>query len=225
MIKITIDNKTYDIPERLTVAQWQRIVKWDLSNKFLWPNIVSAATGAPVSQLAKASTESLELAVIFIMASIQEVKICETKDLNTLTFGQFVDLDIYLVDGIDKHLDKIAALVGSSTQWADEALYLTQKATEWRNYIYKEYRQLFGLDDVAAFEAIEAQEPTQYTGADLARSWYDVIYTLANENVLHIDPITELPLKQVLNFLAIRKEKIEKQNQETKQKQRQLKLA
>lgn len=221
MIKISIDNKSYELPERLTVDMWQRIVKWDIANEQLWPNIIGTATGAPVSQLAKATKESLELGIIFITALLQETKEAKIKDLSKMNFGQFIDLDIYLVDGIDKNLHKIANQFSDSVKWADEALYVAQKATEWRNHIYKEYTYLFGLDEAAAF----TEEGEDYSANDLARNWYDVIYSLANDNILNIEPITELPLKQALNFMATRKQKIEKQIQEQKQRQRQLKLA
>ena len=41
----------------------------------------------------------------------------------------------------------------------------------------------------------------------LARSWYRVIVSLANNDLLNIDQVTDQPLKKVLNFMALQKEK------------------
>ena len=56
---------------------------------------------------------------------------------------------------------------------------------------------------------------------DVARSWYKVIVALAQDNILRIDEVTEQPLKKVLNFMALQKEKVMEENQKQLQQKRQ----
>ena len=58
----------------------------------------------------------------------------------------------------------------------------------------------------------------------IAKGWYKIIVSLANDNLLDIDRVTDEPLKKVLNFMALQKEKqieanieIMKQNRKLRQ--------
>ena len=59
---------------------------------------------------------------------------------------------------------------------------------------------------------------------DIARSWYDVILMMADEDVLKMDAVTDLPLKQALNFMAWKKEKTLKEQQEILKQKREYDL-
>ena len=59
---------------------------------------------------------------------------------------------------------------------------------------------------------------------NVARSWYKVIVSIAGDNILNIDEVTEQPLKKVLNFMALQKEKVLEENQRQLQQKRQYDL-
>lgn len=213
MVKFTIDDKTYKITERFTVEQWKNIVAWDFEDKANWPRIIASATGAPLNYLNNVVEESLELGIVFIASVINARKETKIKDFNTITFGEWIDLDIYLNWGSDKHIEGILEILSPKTTMADEALWVIEKYSEWRLFIYKQYSKLFGLDE--PHEEYEGQK------TDIAKSWYNVIISLANEDLLKIDAVTEQPLKKAFNFMAWKKEKqLEEQQRILKEKRK-----
>lgn len=213
MVKFTIEETTYEIPERFKVSQWKEMMKWDFEHKGHWPRIISVATGAPLAYLEKVVEESLELGIVFIASVINARKETKIKDFNEITFGEWIDLDIYLNWGADKHVEGILEILSPKTEMADEALWVIEKYSEWRMFIYNQYARLFGLNEVG--EASEGPQP------DVAKSWYNVIITLANEDILNIDAVTDQPLKKALNFMAYKKEKqLEEQQRILKEKRR-----
>ena len=219
MVKFKIDNKTYTIEDRLTVEQWLEIMKWDFEHPSHWPKIISAATGVPSEKLEDVSEESLEIAIVFVAAVINQRKQVQIKDFDTILFGEWVDLDIYLNYGADKHLQDILDILSPETTMADEALWVIEKYSEWRLFIYKQYSTLFGLDYLSDDDEVPQEKPK-----DIARSWYDVILMMANEDVLKMDAVTDLPLKQALNFMAWKKEKTLKEQQEILKQKREYDL-
>ena len=211
MVKFTIEEKEYQITERFTIQQWKDIVKWDFEHKPHWPRIIAEATGAPVEYLEEVVEESLELGIVFIATVINQRRETKIKDFNTITFGEWIDLDIYLNYGADKHIEDILGMLSPYTKFADEALWVIEKYSEWRLFIYKQYTKLFGLDEPSG--GSEGQK------TDIAKSWYEVIISLANEDLLNIDAVTEQPLKKALNFMAWKKAKmLEEQQRQLKQR-------
>ena len=217
MVKFTIDNKHYEITERFTIQQWKDIMKWDFERKEHWPRIIAAATGAPREYLEQVVDESLEVGIVFIAAVISGRKETAIKDFNAITFGEWIDLDIYLNWGVDKHMEDILAILSPKTQWANEALWVIEKYSQWRNWMYNQYRGLFGLDEMG--EGSDDVSPT-----NIAKSWYEVIIQLANEDILNIDAVTEQPLKKALNFMAWKKEQQLKEQQRILKQKRQYDL-
>ncbi len=212
MVKFTIQEQTYKIPERFTIQQWKQLMKWDYERKEHWPRIIHEATGAPLEYLNTVAEDSLELGVVFIASNVGKRKETKIKDFNTISFGEWVDLDVYLNMGVDKYITEILTTLEVKTKQADEALWVIEKYTEWRLFIYKQYSKLFGLDGPTSDEPAEAQ-----TGMEVARSWYKIIVNLAGDNLLNIDAVTDEPLKKVLNFMALQKER------QLEEKERQLK--
>lgn len=213
MVKFTIEEKQYEIPDRYTVKQWQEIISWDFEHKAHWPRIIATATGAPLEYLKEVQEDSLELGIVFIATVINQRTETKIKDFNTITFGEWVDLDIYLNYGTDKYIEEILEILSPETTMADEALWVIEKYSEWRLFIYKQYTRLFGLD--------EPQGDAEPTKTDIAKSWYEVIISLANEDLLNIDAVTDQPLKKALNFMAWKKEKqLEEQQRILKEKRR-----
>jgi hypothetical protein len=211
MVKFKIEDTTYEITERFSIEQWKQIVKWDFEHKPHWPRIISTATGAPLEYLQEVTEESLELGIVFIATVINSRKEVAIKDFNDITFGEWIDLDIYLNYGVDKHIEDILAILSPKLKWANEALWVIEKYSEWRLFIYKQYGKLFGLD--------EKESSSEGPQMDIAKSWYNVIISLAQEDLLKIDAVTDQPLKKALNFMAYKKEKmLQEQERQLKQK-------
>lgn len=87
----------------------------------------------------------------------------------------------------------------------------------WRESIYKQYKALFSYDDPDMDEIVE-QNPK--TAQEVGKGWYNILVDLAQENVLQIEPVTKLKIKEALNFMAVRKEKQLEEIRKQKQKQR-----
>lgn len=199
MVKFTIEEKQYEIPERFSVSQWKEIIKWDFEHKPHWPRILASATGAPLESLILVEEGSLELGIVFIASVINARQETSIKNFDTITFGEWIDLDIYLNYGADKHIEEILQILSPETKWANEALWVIEKYSTWRLFIYKQYTRLFGLD--------EPESDYEGPKTDIAKSWYNVIISLANEDLLNIDAVTEQPLRKAFNFMAWKKEK------------------
>ena len=219
MIKININDKQYKVPQRLTVDQYNTLLQFDWEDQKYYPLIVAKLIGAPIHLLAKAKTEQLTLAVAFAVQLMNERKKCKMKDLDTLLFGEFVDLDVYLSQGLDKHFKDIIDML-VKTEWADEAMWAIDQYAKFRLYTYRQYKVLFGLRDKDIEEA-EQEGLADIDRMHVARSWYKVIVHLALDNILNIDKVTEQPLKKALNFMALQKERaMEEQQKQLEQKRK-----
>ena len=98
-IKININDKQFAIPDRLTVAEYSKAIQFDWSDSKYYPMIISQLTGAPLFLMSKANDEILHLGMGFVVKSMNDRKECKMLDLESLTFGQWVDLDVYLTGG------------------------------------------------------------------------------------------------------------------------------
>ena len=221
MVTININNKAYKMPERLTVEQYHSMLQFDWEDPTFYPKIVGTLIGCNPLRLINAPRDSMVLAISFIVKSMNERKECKTIDMEAITFGQFVDLDVYLSLGLDKHFKDIVDLIAPDAKWADEAMWAIERFAHFRTYTYRQYKTLFGLTDR---ELDDAEQTTETDKIQVARSWYKIIVGLANDNILNIDEVTEQPLKKVLNFMALQKDKALEENQRQLQQKRQYDL-
>lgn len=222
MIKLKINGKPYKIPERYTIAQWMELVKWDWEEPLNYPKIIHLATGAPISDLIVADEEAIELAMTFIISGLEErtetkLKINKFEDLK---FGEWVDLDVYFSLGIDKNLDGCIEILAKEIEYSNEALWVIESYSKWRNSVYRSYATLFGLNDPEGSE--EDDEPVDKLS--IARGWYNIIVTLAMDDILKIDEVVEQPYKKVFNFMAMQKQKQLEENSKKLQERRQNEL-
>lgn len=206
MIKVTVEDKKYKLPERFTIKQWSEMVSWDFEQPQNWRRIIEAGCGIPQSDLLNARADSLQLFIGFIIAHMNGRRETELPDFNELSFGQFVDLDCYIALGIEKNLTEMLAVLDMKPKYSDEALWIIDQYVMWRTAIYRQYKSLFGLND-KDFEAFKQQHDDEWDPMSIPRGWYRIIVELANDNLLNIDAVTNEPLKKVLNFMALNKEK------------------
>ena len=220
-IKININDKQFAIPDRLTVAEYSKAIQFDWSDSKYYPMIISQLTGAPLLLMSKANDEILHLGMGFVVKSMNDRKECKMLDLESLTFGQWVDLDVYLTGGLDTNIEKIIAILTPDAKWADEAMWAIDQYAAFRTYIYRQYSVLFGINQKQTFDELEPENKDKQANA---RAWYKIIVGLANGDILKLDEVTEQPLKKTLNFMSLQKEQQLEENQRKLKERRQYDL-
>ena len=213
--KLNINDRSYEIPDRLTLDQYEMLLSFDWQDAKYYPLIVSKLTGAPAEQMSQAPEEALVLAMSLIIELMNRRSDIDMLDLSDITFGQFIDLDIWLTMGLDKNFKDICSILCPTAKYSDQAMTAIDKFAEFRIFTYRQYKVLFGLSDYEIEDAIEKGDvPTDRL--HVARSWYRVIVTLAGDDLLNIDKVTDEPLRKALNFMSYQKERV----LEAQQKQR-----
>lgn len=222
-IKININEKQYEIPDRLTVDQYHKAIQFDWQDPKYYPMVVSQLTGAPISLLMKADKEAMTLAISFVVKAMNDRQETKLMNLDGMTFGQFVDLDVYLTSGLDQNFKSIVAIIAPDAKWADEAMWAVDQYAAFRMYTLRQYSVLFGMNEKATIDELEDvdEKDRQHN----ARSWYKIIVGLAGGDLLKIDAITEQPLKKTLNFMALQKEQQLEENQRKLKERRQYDLS
>ena len=221
MVKLTIKGKPYFLPERLTVDQWKRLLPFDYQSVEAWPHIMGTLLETDHNEFKQATIESLTLAVSFVIALMNARVEGQIKDFTKMTFGEFVDLDIAVSAGIEKHVDLMTEiLTGLTTDeiiWSDQALWAIDQFQRFRVHTYRQYSGLFGLNE-PQFDEDEDETPDPNK---IAKGWYRIIVDLAHNDVLKLDEVTDQPLKKILNFMALKKEKqIEENFKQLEQKRK-----
>ena len=201
-VTVNINDKKWEIPTRVTIEEWQDLQQWEFTNQGHWPWIVSAISSFDAKEFDGADPDSMQLFIGFLIAACNKRTLKVQPDFNQLKFGQFVDLDCFLALGVEKNILQILEVLGVDTPWADEALAVIDQYLKWRATIYKQYAQLFGLDNKDGLP----NDDDMYDPKEVARGWYMVIMELANHNILKMDEVTEEPLQKTLTFLQIQKE-------------------
>jgi len=218
MVKITIENNKYALPERLTIKQWRLLVNFDYADTEQWPKIIAVLLNEDVEVLKRCTLDSLTLAIAFTVECMNRRREYRVRDFNEILFGEFIDLDIYMVMGVEKHLDQIVEILSEGTEWADEAMWLVDQYSLFRVHTYRQYAGLFGINE--RLEQDEDEEE-KWDSKKIAKGWYRVITDLAQDDILRIDLITDQPLKKALNFMAYKKEKQLEENFRLMQQKRQ----
>ena len=216
MINVELGNKKIKI-DHITIKQWMSIMKWDITHSDNWHRIVSIILDDEVYL----TDEQQELLISLIIAFIKVRREVPLKDFEMMTFGQFVDLEVYLAQGYQNTLDKIISILGVETNRIDEALFVFEKWARWRDFIFKQYRGLFSVDND---EGEEVENKIIKREVQVMKSWYKIIVDLAGGDVLKIDMITDQPYRKMLNFMAHQKEQIMIANMEQKKKMKQYEL-
>jgi len=200
MVKLQLDGKDYRFPKRLEIGLWSQLAQLDLGEPLMWPRALHLVTGAPLDLLVAAPHKALELGMGFLLNLMSQRARAEHKPFEELTFGQWVDLDIWLIWGVDRHMGDITGILCPEARYADEALWVIEKYTRWRLSVYRSYSALFGLNDPVDDEGGEVDK------MGIARGWYAVMVRLAQGDILRLDPVAEQPLKKALNMLAYQKQ-------------------
>jgi hypothetical protein len=227
MYSLVIKDKEYKLPERLTINKWKEVRKFDINMSFTHNRILSILLEIPDELILTIPQETKELVIVFLSTLLHPLELLINKeeefngekyiDLNTITLGDFIDLEIYISDGFEKHIeDMVFKLYGTQVR---EDNYITEVMggiyhyLKWRNNLYKSYENLFNLNN----EGYREEEKPNLSIDEIKKGWYRIIVNLCNENILKMNMVTGLPLIQAFNWLAFHKDKqqeeLEKKNE------------
>lgn len=202
-MNINVNDIAYPFKQRLTIEEWQSLVSYNFQDPKTYPYILNIVSGAPIDVLVTADPEALALPIVFVIQLMDQRKEIKGKLFDKLNFGEFVDIDVYINMGLEKNIKPILNVLMVKTDYADEALYAIEEYDKFRTYIYRQYKQLFGLDDKDFNDDLVVED---WDRMAVAKNWYKIIVGLANGDITKIDQITDQPLKKVLNFMALQKE-------------------
>ena len=228
MFKLKVDDVEYGFPERLTVDQWTQILKKDLAQTSTWIGVISKLMGLHPKDLVTMSDSQLHMCMGIIFAKLEERKEAAWINPSNLSFGEWVDLDVWITKGVGVHAKEILKILQlhKGELMADEASYIIESYITWRTWIYKQYSELFGLD-LDEDENIITDEDTIEGPVDpdeVINGWYSIINGLAGDNLLNIDAVTDQPVLATLNFMAYQKQKTIAENFNKLKQQRQYEL-
>ena len=215
MIQVLINNQSYDL-KPMTVGQWQKIARFDMTEKLYWPKIIATALNISETELVGAPEETLELGVSFIRYALEygEHEPLKVINLDEMTFGDWIDLDIWMHDGAIKSLHLILEkFAGGGLQTPmPSALKALGQISNWRKQVYRVYSGLLS-DGEPDVEVEEADEDEDFA-PDPRRIWYQVLIHLSGEDMLKLDKIAEQPFRNALNFMSWRKEDNQRKQRE-----------
>jgi len=204
-MKLVIDEVEYNIPDRLNLKKWSVLSNWS----FIETNydmLIHHSIGIPLKDCERIPLDTKMLAVSII--SVLMYPNCEglklKLNLNNLTFGDFVDMEIYAGKGIHKNLDKVVPLL-FGVEYSDE-MFINDiwdglnKYFTFRISIFNRYKKLFDADDEPVVEEEKNRIPLEYI-------WWEILMILCDGKFLNIDEAVKKPLISALNYISWNKDK------------------
>jgi len=220
MIRVNIDKEVYELPTYFDIDKFVNIYKLDISNEGSWNKIISISLGVKEDLIKDADYEIKNLIISFIISMLNERTEAPLVDLEKLTFGEFVDLEVYLSLNYINYLKDVVKILSPYVKTSDKALYVVEKWLEWRNVVYKQYKGLFDLDA----EKEEGDKLINNDKMKVAKTWYKVIVDLAGDDILKMEEIEMMPFRKVLNFMSYRKEQRKLMELEERKRKRKYEL-
>ncbi len=223
MYTLVIKGKEYKLPEDLTIDQWIEITKYDIGLSFNHKKIVSLSFDIPYEEVDMIPEKTIELLISFIYVMLypehqplnKEYMGGEYINMQGITLGKFIDMEIYLSQGLNKSIKEIVKTlwgVEPTEEFMISGVWTgIQNFISYRNSLYKNYTNLFGGEEDGY-----AESEIKQTTTDIKKVWYDIILTLAEGKFLEIDKVTDKPLVSAFNWLAWNKDRMEKQKEEIK---------
>ena len=222
MYSLEIEGKKYQLDQEWNVNTWLQLHKWNPEEQWQWPKMIEIASGAPAELVAELDYDIQYEAILIVTGNMVpnwaqlQTKIGSYKLINieNLTIGQFVDLEVALSRGLEKNLDWLVSILYDcpkkdvltwNYEWAFAAL---QTWYVHRKNILEGYTDLFELGEV--------EEDSRTIKVDPAHNWYDLLMVLAEEQFLNIHQVVDRPVHEALNFLAWKKDQAKKAELERK---------
>lgn len=205
---LKIEDKEYPIPVNLTLKKWRKLFGFSFDQEN-YEFIIHNWLDIPLEDVLKIPDETKELAIAILNAHMfpsiyKPVKL--KINLNEITFGDFVDLDIYIHNGIHKNLDKVCKML-FDFEYSDD-LFISDihdglmKYFNFRISIFNRYKNLFNIDDIP-----EEDEEDDKQKTPIEYIWWEIMMVLSDEKFLNIDEVVKKPLIQALNYISWNKDK------------------
>lgn len=218
----TIGTNEYSVPEVVTVDLFQRAICWDVEDIKNHKPFVSVMADCPIPELKLLDEETFNVVLAVCVSRLnfadtvlrQNIGGFQLIDLNNMTFGQFVDIDILIADGMTKHAVEIVKMLygipekAAAEKDVRDVWQSLLMINEFRSNVYRDYDEFFELNDSKEEESITLEL------GDLQLMWYEAILVLAEHKFLNIQYVTERPYKEALNFLTWKKNEIAKEKLE-----------
>ena len=135
----------------------------------------------------------------------------EFLDLSNITFGKFLNLEVPMSRGWKKNIDVLLEEiygVPPTDDWIVSDWFGGLLAFfNWRENLYKKYKKLFNINSVD-----EPPSDKFFINSDPAHKWYDLLMVICDGDYSKIEYVTESKLGGVLNYLAWKKDMIDKEN-------------
>lgn len=225
---ITIDGKDHVVPDFYTVEHWTRMNQYNMQDRDEWMYIVATAIGAPLAGLKEQDPEMMEFMLSIVFTSLQvvgselqfEIGDYKLLDLENITIGKFIDLDVVAADRTT--FDKLAAALYNmpveNVRQLDVKLVFpaVQYYLKWRRSVYQSYKALFDYNE-------EESKEVDDTRLTPAHAWYETIMVLCSGNFADIDYATQRPFREAFNYLAWKKTKMIQEKMEIINAQKSLK--
>lgn len=224
---VQIGGEEFEIPQVIDLATFERVMAWDIEDPTHHKPIVATVVGCTIKQLdlLDVSTFELILATVYTRFSLDKLELKRTiglynlKSFDDLTFGEFIDMDLMVIDGWGKHASEVTSRIYGAPEnvtrtWSVvDALQSCINLVKWRNQLYKEYDEFFEID-------IEDEGQNENANPQRVQlMWYEAVLILAEGQFLNISKVVERPVREALNFLTWKKNQIAKQKlEQVKQK-------
>lgn len=226
MYSLQIGDKKYQLDQEWNVNTWLQLHKWNPEEQWQWPKMIEIASGAPAQLVAELDYDIQHEAILIVTGNMipswaqLQTKIGSYKLLNIedLTIGQFIDLEVALARGLEKNLDWLVSVLYDcpkrdvltwNYEWAFAAL---QTWFVHRKKLLEEYASLFEFED-------QDERDQDLPKVDPAHNWYDMLMVLADEEFLNISQVVDRPVYEALNFLSWKKDQAKKAELEQKKLQ------
>ena len=226
----TIGTQEYTVPEVITTELFQSAMAWNIEDSKNLKPFVSVMADCPLHQINLLDDATFEVILAICVTRIdfsdtelrRNIGAYQLLDFHSMNFGQFVDIDMLISDGMAKHVieltqklygmpESVAANVPIKNVW--NALVA---ATEWRQDTYRDYDEFFEISDNRGDEDVVVS----LEGIQLM--WYNAVLVLAEKQFLNIQHVVERPYKEALNFLTWKKNEASKMQLEQLKKKNDL---
>lgn len=212
MDKLVIKDKEYEVPRVFTIGQFQRIMQLQDDSQ-----IISAAFGVPMNEVALLPAETKKLATLIVRAILSQPAQNELTPIkfNELKIGELVDIEIWINRGIVPNYVKLAdqLIEGEITEdtYYNDVAPIIEKFYKYRISLYKQYPSLFGGGGDNNEEVEDKQFKTPIT-----QVWYNIIMLLAEGKFINIHQVIERPAIEAFNWLTWKKNEQMKEIQQMK---------
>ena len=217
MYKLVIGDKEYSLPSDFTIDEWVELHKWQM----IPDRLINLGMGIPLDEvkIIPEETKALALALVYAVMNPEwlsirkEINGNKLIEFNSITLGQFIDLEVYIGDYFKKFPDIVKVLYNlESTDdlKISDVHTAVQSYIKWRILLYKQYSNLFN----AVYDEDEVIEDTPVKTQNTAHIWLDIVMVLADGKFLNMDDVLNKPVIQAFNWLAWNKDRVRKEQEE-----------